>query len=76
MKSIKERLGMIDDETMENIVEFALSRYPESGERIDWDDLLYRIEDRWDLDLGTDLLSAEITAIKKAVRKGRREAQA
>ncbi len=39
--------------------------YPEG--RIDWDAFLDRLEDQTDIDLGQDMLSPLITAIKKHV---------
>lgn len=59
---------------LDEIVDYALGFCPEYPTRVDWDDLLYRIEAVFDLDLGDSMTSPEIERIKKAVRKARREA--
>ena len=60
-------------ELLEQIVDFSFDWYPEG--QIDWDDLLYRIEVNFNLDLGNDMLSPEIKKIKAAINKARREAE-
>lgn len=59
---------------IEAIVDYALGWVPEYPSAIDWDDLLYRIEEVFDIDLESSVLSDDIKMIKKAVNTARREA--
>lgn len=65
----------VSDEQLEEIVEYALGFCPDTGP-IEWDDLLYRIEKAFDLDLPGQWLDPEIKRIKNAILKARREANA
>jgi hypothetical protein len=58
----------------EEIVEYALGFVPATGP-IDWDDLLYRIEVAFGIDLPSNMAAPEITRLQKAIRTARREAQ-
>lgn len=64
----------ITNDQMEQIIELALGRYSDPGDRIDWDDLLYRIEATLDIDLPSDFSDPVIDTIRRAVRRARREA--
>lgn len=61
-------------EQLEEITEYALGWYPVgSTERIDWDDLLLRIEEACEIDLPDSHAHAVILTIKTAVNRARRE---
>jgi hypothetical protein len=64
----------LSDDDYERIVNYAVGWLPESGP-VDWDDLLYRIEGAFDLDLGGDMNSPVIKRIKREVRRARRDSQ-
>lgn len=55
------------DLPMDEIVDYSLGFIPE-GSAIDWDDLLYRIETVFNIDLGNSMVSPEIKAIRRAIR--------
>lgn len=57
---------------MDEIVDYALGFIPE-GSVIDWDNLLYRIEDVFNIDLGSSMVSPEIKAIRRAIRTAVKE---
>jgi len=63
--------GQIDSSTLDEIVAYALGFCPDVPARIDWDSLLYRIEDVFGIDLGGDMLDPEIKKIKRAILKAR-----
>lgn len=66
---------MTDDE-LDEIVDYALGWIGEPGTAVDWDDLLYRIEGAFELDLPDQMLDPINVRIKKAILKARREANA
>lgn len=41
--------------------------------RVDWEDLLWRVESHADYDFGNDMLSDEIKSVKKYVKRVREE---
>ncbi len=59
--------------TLDKIVKFALEYCPEYPKHVDWYDLIYRIEVRFNIDLPENFRSPEIREIIKAVNKERRE---
>jgi hypothetical protein len=63
----------VDDSELDEIVSYTLGFCPDYPARIDWEDMLDRIEVAFDIDLGSDLLSTEIQQIKRAVQVARRE---
>ncbi len=60
--------------TLDSIVEFALGYCPPYPQRVDWYDLVYRIEVRFDIDLPDNLRNPEIREIIREVNRVRREA--
>jgi hypothetical protein len=62
-----------ENDFLDEVGEFALSCYADSP--VDWDDFLYRVEDRWGIDLGGNMLDPRILKIKAAVRRARRGQQ-
>lgn len=65
---------LIDDVLMDQIVEYALGFCPDYPGRVDWQDLMDRIEAVFDLDLGTSMIGPRVNQIKVAVRQARKEA--
>ncbi len=64
----------ISSEQMEDIIDYAIGFLPEYPAPVpDWEHLLYRIENAFDLDLGDSMLSPDIVAIQRAIRKARKE---
>lgn len=59
--------------TDNEIIEFALGFIPAEG-RIDWEDLLFRIESVFDIELPDSYLDPEIKRLKKIIAKARKEA--
>lgn len=66
---------MSDEVTDEAIVEYAIGWVPQTG-AIDWDDLLYRIESAFDIDLPEAMLDPRIVQLKVLIRKARKERNA
>jgi len=64
---------MIDDATMEEIITYALGWCPEYPGKVEWADLYDRIESVFDVDLGCDLLGADIVRIKKGIQDARKQ---
>ncbi len=63
----------ITEDQMEEIVDYALGVLPEYPAPVpDWDDLLYRIECVFDLELGDSMSDPDVVAVQKAIRAGRR----
>lgn len=61
----------VDPEVLKAAEAIADGWYPDQA-RIYWDDLLDRLEDQTGIDLGTDMASPQIKAIKAHVRAYRR----
>lgn len=59
---------------VDKIVEYALGFCPAYPAHVDWNDLLYRIEEAFSIDLPEDMLDPQIKQIKKEINKARREA--
>lgn len=62
----------MDDLDYDAIAEYICAFY-EAGQRIDWDDALYRVESAFEIDLPENMLDPAIVKIKAAVRKYRSE---
>ena len=71
-KLTDEQLGDWLAEHEDEIVDYALGRI--GKERIDWDDLLFRIEKTFDIDLPESTLDPRIVWLKNKIRRARREA--
>lgn len=64
----------LSQELEDQIADFADS-WATGPERVDWDDLLYRMEAYLEIDLPADLLHPVIKRIKSIVRHVRKEAR-
>lgn len=63
---------MVSQEVLDDAVEVADSWYPAPA-RIDWEDLLYRVECRTGVDLPVEMTHPDIMKIKLHVRLSRKD---